>query len=148
MTLLEKRVGVCSQKFDRQNKHILLWDFDRASLDDITISLLRVQRQYKLPTVIIIQSSSKGSFHAYSFTARSFREVIHIIASVPEIDITYLRLGMVRGYFTLRITPRKHEPNFKIVRILSSKYPDEMILDDMTVNEYLTANKGVKNAKG
>lgn len=147
ISILEKRTGINSQQYDNSDKHTLLWDFDRVSLSKITKSLMLLQRKYKLPNIMIIQSSVKGSFHAYCFTARTFREVIHILSDTPEIDITYLRLGMVRGYFTLRITPRKNEPNFKVVRTLMSVYPNETNINSMTINEYLTNNKGGKNVK-
>lgn len=146
-SILEKRTGVCSQKSDKTDKHLLLWDFDRVSISQIVMSLINIQQIYKLPSIVIIQSSPKGSYHAYSFTARPFRDIIKILADTPEVDLTYLRLGAVRGYYTLRITPRKHDPIFHIVEVLVSKYSDEMTHDDMTINQYLTNNKGVRNAK-
>ena len=147
VSMLEKRVGVCSQKYDNPLEHIVLWDFDRFELLEIATSLKYIQTKYKLPNIMIVQSSSKGSYHAYSFTARTLREVIIILSDTPQIDMTYLRLGMVRGYYTLRITPRKKDSKFRIVKVLWSKYPDEISPLDVTTNKYLTSNKGGHNAK-
>lgn len=152
---LEKRIGICSQDYTNIDKHMLLWDFDRSPLYKIRKSLKIAQVKYKLPTILIVQSSTKGSYHAYCLASRSFLEVIHILSSVPELDVTYLRLGIVRGYFTLRITPRKND-KFRIADVLLSSYSDEMTLFDCTVSEYLTSNKGMpiknkggkRNAKG
>lgn len=141
---LEKRTGVCSQKFGEADSHMLLWDFDNANLSDISNSLYKIQRRYKLPPIYIIQSSPEN-YHAYCFASRSFREVISILSSTPEIDENYLRLGVVRGYYTLRITPRANE-FFHTVKTLFSVNPQEMEYNDITTNEYLTSNKGGHNA--
>ena len=143
-SILEKRVGICSQNYDKTDKHILLWDFDYLKLKDIIKSLKIVQETYCLPIIYIIKSSP-DSYHAYSFTARTFRETITILSATTTLDITYLRMGIVRGYFTLRISPRKNESMFKLVKKIWSIYPDEAKYNDMTINEYLTSNKGGKH---
>lgn len=137
---LEKRTGICSQKETREDKHILLWDFDNKDLGRIMASLTRLLLRYQLPNIYIIESSPQR-YHAYSFTARTFRETIHILSDTPEIDLEYLRLGMVRGYYTLRITPRQNDI-FKTVKVLASIHKDEIRYDELTINEYLTTNKG------
>ena len=145
-SILEQRTGVCSQNYSNLSEHCLLWDFDYSKADDIYKSLKVVQKQYSLPSIYLIQSS-QDSYHAYCLVAKTFREVIAILSATPEIDLTYLKLGIVRGYFTLRITPRKNEPNFRIYKILPSVYKNEMMFEDLTINEYLTSNKGGKYAK-
>lgn len=139
---LEKRIGVCSTIFQEKDKHILLWDFDDidTELDEIIITLKELQSFYKLPNIYIV-SSSVNRYHAYSFTCRSFREVIHILSDTPQIDIDYLRLGMARGYYTLRISERKGK-EFILQYTLLSLRPNEVNPLDVTVNEYLTKNKG------
>ena len=141
---LEKRVGICSQQYDNRDKHCLLWDFDYLDINKIIHSLKVRQMLYDLPSIYVVQSSP-SSYHAYCLVARSFREVINILSATPEIDMTYLRMGIVRGYFTLRITPRKGEPKFKLVELLTSDIENEMSFDDLTINEYLTSNKGGKH---
>ena len=141
---LEKREGACSKIFGQEDKHIVLWDFDNSELSKIIESLNLIQLWYKLPKIYIV-SSSKNRYHAYCFTARTLREVITIISATPEIDTKYLRLGMVRGYYTLRITSRKHD-DFKLVETIPSFIPDEVNPLDITIDEYMTINKGDNNA--
>lgn len=147
-TILAKRTGVCSQRYGEVDKHMILWDFDRSTAVEIAKTLECLMLKYNLPDIYIIQSSPKGSYHAYCFASRSFLEVLHILSDTPQVDRTYLRLGVVRGYFTLRITPRKGDTAFKLVKIITSTFSNEMDYSDMTINEYLTSNKGRKNAKG
>jgi len=139
---LEKRIGVCSKVYQEKDKHILLWDFDEIGLDDVIASLYCLQETYDLPSIYIV-SSSPFRYHAYSFTARTFREVIHILSATPEIDLEYLRLGMARGYYTLRISERKGEA-FILLHTLLSLKPDEVSPLDVSVDEYFTMNKGGK----
>ncbi len=142
---LEKRQGACSQIFTDNDKHILLWDFDNTPIGEIEQSLITVQQIYNLPPIYII-SSSPYSYHAYCFTARPFREVIHILSAIPQVDLYYLRLGMVRGYYTLRITPRQND-TFQLVKKLPSNIPNEINPLEITLNEYWTINKGTKGGK-
>lgn len=141
---LQRRVGVCSQQYKKQDKHMLLWDFDNVSLDEIINALKKVQQNYYLPSIFVIKSSLV-SYHAYCFTARTFQETINILSATPTIDMAYLKLGIVRGYFTLRITPRVDEPDFKLVNTLTSGFINEMSPDAMTINEYFTSNIGEKH---
>ena len=138
--MLEKRVGVCSVKDTKEDSHILLWDFDNERLPVITKILFDLQLKYNLPSIYILASSA-NSYHAYCFTARLFREIIHILSDTSCIDMMYLRLGMVRGYYTLRISKRKAD-DFKLIKVLPSTYCDEMSPDRVSINEYLTTNKG------
>lgn len=134
---LESRKGVCSKNLET-DKHILLWDFDDDNLGLIASELHEIQRIYKLPKIYIFQSSA-GHYHAYSFCSRLFREIVHILSATKTIDIEYLRLGMIRGYYTLRFTPKKGEKIHRIGEI-DSIYPNEMSPDSVTINEYFTTN--------
>ena len=141
---LEKRTGICSRSFNDLDKHCLLWDFDNADLKDIKLTLIGLQFIYHLPDIFIIKSSL-SKYHAYCFASRSFLDVINILSATPQIDMDYLRLGVVRGYFTLRISERNGE-KFELVDILkNNNYSDEISPLDITVNEYLTSNKGGKH---
>ena len=137
---LEKREGACSKIFGQEDKHIVLWDFDDSDLTTIQASLKLIQLWYQLPAIYIV-SSSPNRFHAYCFTARSLREVITIISATPEIDTKYLRLGMVRGYYTLRISSREHD-KFVLIEKLASYIQDEINPLDISINDYMTTNKG------
>lgn len=141
---LEKRVGICSNNIDiKKDEHCLLWDFDETSLENIHNCLKHIQQQFRLPDIYIVESSPHN-YHAYSFTARPFLRTIHILSGTPFIDSAYLRMGVVRGYFTLRISKR-HNKNIKFIECLESSFPNEMNPLDLTTNEYLTSNKGEHN---
>ena len=141
--ILEERTGICSQSDTGEDKHILLWDFDDSNCEEIASILLNLQQKYKLPSIYIIESSI-DKYHAYCFTARTFREVVHILSDTPNIDMVYLRLGMVRGYYTLRITPRKND-DFRLITELHSMIENEMDVNGATVSKYFTSNKGGHN---
>lgn len=143
LSKLEQRDGVCSKAFDCSDYHCLLWDFDNADFEHILRSLYKVQVTYHLPEILLCQSSA-NKYHAYCFAARPFREVVHILTATPEIDMDYLRLGIVRGYFTLRISPRNGE-KIKLLMTIISQYPNEMQPFDMTVSKYWTSNRGQFN---
>jgi len=145
LSRLEKREGIGSKIYAETDKHILLWDFDDAKLSAIILTLLMSQKSHSLPTIYIVSSSPK-KYHAYCFTARPFREVIHIISEASQIDVKYLRLGMIRGYYTLRISTRRYD-SFKLIEVLKSSIPDEVDPADVSISEYMTTNKGGKNAK-
>lgn len=134
----ELREGICSGSAIEPDKHMLLWDFDNSKLEDILNSLDKTQNEYLLSNIYVIQSST-FSYHAYCFTAQTFRETIHILSSVKQIDDTYLCLGMVRGYYTLRITPR-FDSEFKFVCVLGSSIEPNINPLDLTNNEYWTTN--------
>ena len=142
---IEKRQGVCSMVY-AEDKHMLLWDFDHISLRKLTGNLEFIQQKYNLPCIYIIKTSISG-YHAYCFTKEKLRKVIHILSDTSGIDMAYLRLGMVRGYYTLRFSNREND-SLKLVKILPSKVPEKISPLDITTNEYFTTNKGVKkNAK-
>lgn len=145
LSKLEKRTGICSQSYKNSDKHCLLWDFDNAELEDIKLILTGIQFMYNLPEIRIVKSSA-NKYHAYCFCARSFREVINILSATPQIDMSYLRLGTARGYFTLRISERD-STKFELVDILKSGFIDEISPLDITVNEYLTSNRGQNDGK-
>lgn len=133
----EFRNGVCSRKYN-SDKHMLLWDFDESDFSNIINELHRLQAKYKLPTIYILRSS-ENHYHAYSFTERDLQEVIHILSDTNGIDITYLRLGMARGYYTLRYSEKKGK-KISLIAVLQSNYPDEMNKTDVTLNRYITTN--------
>lgn len=141
---LAKRVGICSKIGKLEDRHAVLWDFDDVLLKTIVKSLLDIQKRYSLPEIYILNSSAR-KYHAYCFTARPFQKVVEILAATPNIDMAYLRLGVVRGYYTLRISER-NGISFKLAVLLPSVFNNESQPLDLTYNEYLTSNKGVHNA--
>lgn len=143
ITLLENRVGVNSQLYNEPDKHILLWDFDNANIDEIKSSLVAMQLRYRLPEILIVESSPE-KYHAYCFASRPFMEVVHILSDTPNVCETFFRIGIIRGYYTLRISTRKGQGGFKLIDRLLSGYKNEVSPFDVTVSNYSTANKGGK----
>lgn len=131
------RKGICSKNYDN-DKHMLLWDFDEVELWIIKFDLRYLQEKYKLPPVYIFESS-ENHYHAYCFVMRDLKEVIHILSDTATIDMDYLKLGVARGYYTLRFTP-KGDKNVKLIHILKSSINNEMSPMDITINEYYTTN--------
>jgi hypothetical protein len=114
---------------DTENvQHILLWDFDDASYSQIVEGLRSIQTRCKLPTIHIIESSPKH-FHAYCFTVVDKSTAMYIISSTPCIDYTFFKLGVVRGYWTLRITPKKRNHLFHhVADLVSTKVAEDTSL--------------------
>ena len=120
--------GINSNTDDTMNKHILLWDFDNVRLNDVTSSLSKIQDYWKLPKIYIVQSS-KNRFHAYSFFEVDLSTAMAIISSTPLICKTFFKMGVMRDYWTLRITPKKEGEKFNLVRVLPSPYRAKERLD-------------------
>lgn len=141
-----KRTGVCSKVF-KTDEHCLLGDFDYVEdFSGLLMELDRIQHKYKLPDIHVIQSSI-DKYHIYCFCARPFMEIVHILSDIKGLDKAYFRLGIIRGYFTLRISERENE-KFEKVALLMSLVPPDISPLEVTTNEYLTSNKGGKqNAK-
>lgn len=134
---VQLRYGLCSKIFGTDN-HILLWDFDEVSMHYIETELLGLQIRYNLPMIFIFRSSLHH-YHAYCFTCRSFKETIGILADTKTIDIDYFKLGVARGYYTLRFSPKNKE-SIILIKILKSIHDNEVTPFDISVNEYLTTN--------
>lgn len=132
--------GIHSQITNKEDRHIIMWDFDNVHLDDLRLGLKMIQNYYCLPTIYIVESSPYR-YHAYCFASRSFLETISIISSTPYIDVNFIRLGVIRGYFTLRISPRNGKNN-KLADTLISKYQNEAEFSELTISKYLTHNGG------
>lgn len=81
--------------------HFLMWDFDNVDYAEVLQALGRVQDDYALPDIHVLLTSDR-SYHAYCFAALPWPTVIKIIAETPGVDLDYFRIGVWRGYFTLR----------------------------------------------
>jgi hypothetical protein len=110
--------GICSRLKD-SDKHILMWDFDDTMLDHVEQALRQVQRLYALPNIYIVNTGIEGYYHAYCFQAHTWHETIAILSQTPHLDEVYFKIGVVRGYFTLRVSAKK-DRQFKLVKTLES----------------------------
>lgn len=113
--------GVTSLQSD--GKHIIMWDLDDCDLEEATLALRRIQREFSLSNIYIF-SDAKGSYRAWCFNHVSFWTYIHILTSMPEkmIDYNFLWWTVERGKATLRTSNKQGRPPQKLVRVLES-YP-------------------------
>lgn len=136
-----KRIGVNSCSFDEPNKHMIIWDFDYvSSIKELVDNLIAIQFMYELSTIYIIESS-KRKYHGYCFTKRTFKELLHILSDTPMICDDYLRIGAIRGFYTLRISKR-NDCQFRLVTTIPSDIIPDMLPSECSLAEYLTYNKG------
>jgi len=110
--------------------HILMWDFDETSFDDVVDELLRVQRIYELPKIYILETKKNTNYMAYCFKRTPWRKVVEIIAFTKGVDWNYLKYGMYRNHFTLRVTP-KCKRNVKLIWTLTSAVPEDCSIPEL-----------------
>lgn len=137
--------GINSNIADSQDDHILLWDFDNSDMLDIALSLRKIQRDWGLPKIHIVQSSPQH-YHALCFTRIPKPFVLQILSSTPNICDTFFKLGVMRGYWTLRITPKQQGHPFKTIAVLSSEVPEDLMLAAKL--QTVTYTTAVNNHKG
>lgn len=137
---IKKVVNVAGIDSDIANddRHILLWDFDNVNLSDMTKTLKTLQRRWALPRIVIIESSVKH-YHAVCIKAMPYPLVLNILASTKDIDWTYFKLGVMRGYWTLRITPKSGKDKITFVQELPSSVSEDIwALKYLKLSEYIT----------
>lgn len=139
----EKVKGVNS-KIDDEH-HILMLDFDGVEdLNDLLQDLRRIQYKYKLPDIYVVESSP-NNYQAYCFKKLTWREAIHIATDCKYIDMNYVKLSLIRGYFTLRIDATDTRPAPKLVAVLQSRYPADVKPEDL--KEFVIYEAKVKEVK-
>jgi len=112
------------------DNHILMWDFDNTTLNDVATELLKVQRVYELPTIHILETKDNKNFMAYCFKRTPWLKVVEILAFTKGVDWNYIKYGVYRGHFTLRVTPKDgREP--KLIWSLVSDVPDDCSVADL-----------------
>lgn len=99
--MINRQIGFCSETQD--GKHIILWDFDCgfSKINNIIIELSRIQKEYKLSEIYIIQS--KNGFNAICLTKCSKEECFHIKQDTFKSDSVHNSIGLERNNWVLRI---------------------------------------------
>lgn len=111
-------------------KHILMWDFDESDFPTVRNSLELTQRTYDLPPIYILETKKGTNYFAYCFAKLDWRKAIEIIAFTKGVDWGFLKFGVFRGKFTLRVTPKcGRKP--KLVKILPSDVPEDCFIYDL-----------------
>ncbi len=101
---IAKVIGVNSEL--ENGRHILMWDFDDVPLSHVCTDLRRVQTRYFLSDIHICRSKEPDNYLAYCFTSQDWRSAVEIVAQTRLVDWQFLRFGVYRGHFTLRVTPK------------------------------------------
>ena len=119
---IAKVIGVNSEL--ENGRHILMWDFDEIPLDEVCQDLRKVQTRYLLSDIHVCRTKEPDNYIAYCFTKQDWRTAVEIVAQTPSVDWQFLRFGVYRGHFTLRVTP-KNEREIKLAhRIEGYGLPD------------------------
>lgn len=119
---IAKVIGVNSNYND--DKHILMWDFDDVPLSDVEGALDAIQRRYNLSDIHILRTKEPNNYIAYCFTLVSLGRAVEIIAATPFVDWQFLRFGVYRGHFTLRVTPKGERTPYLATRLGGYRPPD------------------------
>jgi len=121
ITHSQQMVGVNSKIGD--NKHFLMWDFDNVQ-GYVLVNVLKVlQKKYKLPDIYILDTGTPMHYHAYCFKLVDWYDLVTILNRTPFIDKHFLQIGFLRGYYTLRITP-KNLKSITLFSVLPSTVPE------------------------
>lgn len=135
-----KVIGVNSNLDD--GTHILMWDFDDVELDRVREALKTVQTRYMLSDILILRTKEPNNYIAYCFSSQLWRRAIEIVASTLYVDWQFLRFGVYRGHFTLRVTPKNGRVP-KLIEILEGYSNSDVSPQDLSSwVKYETLSKG------
>ena len=116
-------MGVNSRLDD--GRHILMWDFDKHSLESVVEALRVVQTRYFLSDIHILETNKEEhNYIAYCFTQTEWQRAIEIVSATYGIDWQFLRLSVYRGWFTLRVGAKKSGLPHIIKRLEGYCLPD------------------------
>jgi hypothetical protein len=125
---VEKVIGITS--LTKDEKHILMWDFDDISLKEVVKALREVQNRYKLPNIFVLQTS-ENSYIAYCFKKFEFEKAWKIVAETRYVDPHFLGMSYKRAKFTLRIGPKVKKPIPRLVCVIESPHPQDSHLGEL-----------------
>ena len=131
--------GLNSRLEDGQ--HCLMWDFDGFGFDIVRDGLNRVMKLYKLSSIYLFGSSPPDHYLALCLSRRPWIETVHIITSLPIIDKNWLRGGVARQYFTIRIGSKNgHYPEPLLV--FKSDVPETVKIEDLKYYDRYETSSG------
>lgn len=121
-------VGVNSNLSD--DSHILMWDFDDTKLTTVLESLDKQQKRYNLPAIYVLETTPNTNYIAYCFAKVPFFEALKVIATTDGVCRNFVKFGVIRGHFTLRVSPKCGRKT-KLVTVLKSLYPSDVTVHDL-----------------
>jgi len=108
-----------------EDKHIILWDLENCSLEQAKQVLAEVQAKYRLGD-IWITSDAEGSFRAWCFSVRSWKEYLKILLDTPFLDYNFFFWTVKRGSATLRTSNKEGRPPQQVVAWLRGYEPTQI----------------------
>jgi len=121
--------------------HILMWDFDDTTFDEVHDHLLMIQDLYELPKIYILESSKGVNFMAYCFKRTSLRRAATIISETEGVDWNFFKYGVYRDKFTLRVTDKGYGKPHLVATLDSDVPEDATVLDLATWVNYETLKR-------
>jgi hypothetical protein len=91
------------------DRHILMWDFDGVSENEVRHALSEAITRWVLPDVLVWSTGRPYSWHAVCLEPYSFEDALAIVATTKYVDKWYVALAALRGYFTLRYSSKGKE---------------------------------------
>jgi len=119
---IAKVIGVNSEL--ENGRHVLMWDFDDVPLNEVFHDLRAVQTRYLLSDIHILRTKEPDNYIAYCFTSQDWKTAVEIVAQTHTVDWQFLRFGVYRGHFTLRVTPKNEREIKPAIRIEGYELPD------------------------
>ena len=118
-----------------------MWDFDNEKEEWVFNDLDYIQERYNLPTIRVLYTGIPGHYHAYCFHECGWLDAREIIAGTPGVDKIYLAIGIIRGYFTLRISEKRGR-QLETAFNLFSMYPETANAEEVaSFVEYTTKRR-------
>ncbi len=132
-----RHTGISSALND--GRHFLMWDFD--DIDDALVrkALTVIQWSFDLPDIVVMRTSER-SYHAYCFEPYTWARCLAILAATPHLDVNYFKMGVMREYFTLRVS-EKQGSVFGPVEVLAGDRRASLAerMEPLTFTQYETA---------
>ncbi|MEM2675636.1 MAG: hypothetical protein QXT10_03980 [Candidatus Bathyarchaeia archaeon] len=113
-----------------EDQHIILWDLEKCTLEQAKETLAEVQYKYRLGD-IWITSDCEGSYRAWCFSRRPFKEYLKILLDTEHLDWNFFYWTVKRGQATLRTSNKQGRPPQKVVAYLKgyepTEFPDKVV---------------------
>jgi hypothetical protein len=100
-----------------EDQHLLLWDLEKCTLEQAKETLTNVQYKYRLGDIFIV-SDCEGSYRAWCFSRRSFKEYLKILLDTEHLDWNFFYWTVRRGQATLRTSNKQGRPPQQLVAFL------------------------------
>jgi hypothetical protein len=111
--------------------HILMWDFDEVPLSFVKKALRVQQLMHMLPQIRILETQKDRGYIAYCLTRCPFNKAIEIIAATQYICFNFLKWGVFRKRFTLRIS-HKHGRTPHLIHVLDSNIIEDVLIGELS----------------